>query len=80
MLVWKDSERSRRMLGYAETARWLEARLPKVHPTNVASFRERLAAARRWSGETLFDTLVEIIRVHGDGGEEADDGVELRLE
>jgi RNAse (barnase) inhibitor barstar len=59
VLVWKDSERSRRMLGYAETARWLEARLPKVHPTNVAGFRERLAAAGRWSGETLFDTLVD---------------------
>ncbi len=42
--------------------------------------RERLAAARRGRGETLFDTLVEIIRAHGDGGGEADDGVELRLE
>ncbi len=79
VLVWKEAERSRRMLGYAETARWLEARLSRVHPSNVARFRERLAAAQSGSGETLFDTLVEIIRDHGEGGDESEDGVELRL-
>ncbi len=36
--------------------------------------------ARAWGeGETLFDILVDIIRVHGAGGDEADDGVELVL-
>jgi RNAse (barnase) inhibitor barstar len=35
--------------------------------------------AREHLGETLFATLVEIIRVHGPGGAEATDGVELEL-
>jgi RNAse (barnase) inhibitor barstar len=30
-------------------------------------------------GEKLFDTLVEIIRDHGEGGTQADDKVELEL-
>ena len=37
-------------------------------------------ASRRRLGDKLFDTLVEIIRVHGPGGgEEEEDGVELIL-
>lgn len=30
-------------------------------------------------GARTFDSLVEIIRIHGEGGEEAQDGVELEL-
>jgi len=36
-------------------------------------------ASRRRLGDNLFDTLVEIIRTHGSGGEEEEDGVELIL-
>ncbi|KIG13422.1 ribonuclease inhibitor [Enhygromyxa salina] len=42
-----------------------------------ARSRERLGVGR--GGQQLFDTLVEIIRVHGPGGEEAEDGVDLEL-
>lgn len=35
--------------------------------------------AREHLGDRLFDTLVEIIREHGPGGAEAEDGVELDL-
>jgi hypothetical protein len=31
-------------------------------------------------GPTIFDWLLDIIAVHGHGGEEAKDGVELELE
>lgn len=41
-----------------------------------ASSRKYLGVRR---GEPLFDTLVEIIRTHGPGGEEAEDGVDLEL-
>ncbi len=37
------------------------------------------AAAQRGEGPTLFDILVEIIRSHGPGGDEADEGVLLEL-
>ena len=80
VLRWLNSERSRAVLGHAATARWYEANLKTCHPTNVLYVQDRLAAARRGEGPTLFDTIVEIIRVHGPGGDEAEDGVMLELE
>ncbi|MFZ5441047.1 MAG: barstar family protein [Myxococcota bacterium] len=65
-LRWLNAARSRRALGHDETARWLEARLPKVHPTNRDDFRQRLEEARAGRGETLFETLVDLIRRHDD--------------
>lgn len=79
VLRWVNSERSRTVLGHAATAAWLVERLASCHPSNVAQFKRDLAAARRGEGATLFDMLVEIIRAHGAGGDEADDGVELEL-
>jgi hypothetical protein len=38
-----------------------------------------LAAARQREGSTLFDWVVEIIRDHGPGGDEAEDNVRLEL-
>lgn len=35
--------------------------------------------AREHLGDRLFDTIVEIVREHGPGGAEAEDGVELEL-
>lgn len=80
VLRWTNSERSRRTLGYEETVRWLERKVERCHPTNVPVLRSELEAARAGRGPTLFDILVEIIEVHGEGGDEAEDRVELRLE
>jgi hypothetical protein len=38
-----------------------------------------LRRARQGAGPTVFDWLVEIIRIHGAGGAEQEDGVELVL-
>lgn len=78
-LRWINSARSRSALGYAATAQRLETLLATVHPTNLDWFQERLAAARRGEGPTLFDEIVEIIRSHGPGGAEAASGVVLEL-
>lgn len=80
VLRWSRSERSRKVLGYEATARWLERKLRRCHPDNTASVRAELEAAQAGRGPTLFDIRVEIIEVHGAGGEEEEDGVELRLE
>jgi hypothetical protein len=72
VLIWRNSEISRERLRYAETLRWLEERVHNCHPSNVAHFQDRILAAQRREGETLFDTLVAIIRDHDD--------IELRLE
>ena len=59
--------------------RCLERKLQTCHPQNVSYVTEDLAAARRGEGQTLFEIIVEIIRVHGPSGEEAEDAVELEL-
>ncbi len=79
VLRWLHSARSREVLGYAATVRHVEAKLRTCHPANVAHVQADLEAARRAEGQTLFDILVDIIRCHGPGGDEADDGVELVL-
>jgi RNAse (barnase) inhibitor barstar len=80
VLVWKNHELSRIRLGYAETVRQLGFHLDQCHPANFPSLRNELAMARRSTGTTVFDWLVEIIATHGQGGEEAEDGVELVLQ
>jgi hypothetical protein len=74
VLKWLHAERSREALGYPETAKRLEELLPQVHPTNRGTFERRLDRARRGEGPTPFDEIVEIIRIHGPGGAEAEDG------
>jgi len=79
VLRWRGAERSRRALGHEETARWLERGMSESSADHVAESRRRLLEAQQGQGETLFDTLVEIIRAHGANGPEAGDGVELEL-
>ena len=79
VLRWTNSQRSRAALGYEETVRWIERKIERCHPDNVPSFRSDLEAALAGRGQTLFGLLVEIIRSHGVGGDEAEDGVELHL-
>jgi hypothetical protein len=80
ILRWKNAAVSRKHLGYPETVRQLERRLTRCHPSNRRSVGEDLERARQGVGPTVFDWLIEIIQVHGVGGEEQVDGVELRLE
>jgi RNAse (barnase) inhibitor barstar len=78
-LRWLNAQRSRERLGFPETVSYLERKLHICHPQNSSYVAEDLAAARRGEGQTLFEILVEIVRTHGSGGEEAEDGVELEL-
>lgn len=77
---WKNHKVSKEQLGYAETARQLELRLQSCHPENRKSVSHDLKAAKAHSGPTVFDWVVEIVRVHGRGGKEEQDGVELILD
>ncbi len=79
VLLWLDSETSRAALGTPETVRYLERKVHTCHPANVPSIQEELAKARRGEEPSLFDTLVELIRDHGAGGTEEEDGVDLEL-
>ena len=59
---WVKAARSRERLGFPETVRWLEERLPEVHTSNRAEFARRLEHARHNRGETLFEALLDIFR------------------
>jgi uncharacterized protein (TIGR02996 family) len=80
VLRWKNSAVSRERLGYPETLRQVELRLARqgTDPRDVVG--GDLERARQGVGPTVFDELVEIIRVHGAGSWEEEDGVDLILE
>ena len=79
-LKWSNSAVSREKLGYPETVRQLEIRLGRCHPSNREDVRRMLSDARAGVGATVFDWLVEIIRDHCSGGEQAADNVCLVLD
>ncbi|MEM6483667.1 MAG: barstar family protein [Pseudomonadota bacterium] len=78
-IVWENASLSREALGYAETVRQLEKRLSTCHPKNASSVEVQIQKARSCTGPTVFDWIFEIIREHGKGGSESDDGVVLSL-
>jgi len=78
-LRWANFQRSREVLGYAETIRWLERKLQRCHPANVEFVKEEIERARRTEGPTVADIILGIIQIHGPGGVEEGDGVELEL-
>ena len=78
-LRWVNFLRSKEVLGYPETIRWLERRLQECHSLNDGLVKEQLERARRGEGPTLADTIIAIIKIHGPGGDEHEDGVELEL-
>lgn len=78
-LIWENSETSKRSLGYPEAVRHLQQRLESCHPSNRHSVEAQLRDAENYGGDTVFDWLVEIIRVHSTGGEEASDNIVLEL-
>ncbi|MFF8965624.1 barstar family protein [Streptomyces globisporus] len=67
VIEWRDHQVSRRHLGYPETARQLEIRLARCHPTNRLSVGADLAAAREERGATVFDWLVDIFEDRAPG-------------
>lgn len=80
ILRWKESEMARAFLGYPETIQQLKKRLAECHPDNVFHVAVELEKAKQGRGPTIFDWLEEIIREHGEGGEEAESNVHLVLD
>jgi RNAse (barnase) inhibitor barstar len=80
VLLWQNSDLSRQRLGYPETVRQLRLRLERCHPTARQLVRKKLRDAETNTGPTVFDWLVEILQVHGPGGSESQDRVQLLLE
>ena len=77
---WKNHGLSKQRLSYPETVRQLELRLERCHPENRDKVFGDLERARAQLGPTVFDWLTDIIRIHGRGGNEEQDGVDLLLD
>jgi RNAse (barnase) inhibitor barstar len=77
---WKNHKTSKERLGYGETARQLEMQLGHCHSTSRFLISKELENAKAHRGSTVFDWLVEIIRLHGRGAEEQEDAVDLLLQ
>jgi len=80
VLIWKNSIKSKRDLGYSETERGLEQLSETCLPDNQPDLLQYKEQARNRQGGTIFDWLIEILREHGPGGSEQEDGVILKLE
>jgi RNAse (barnase) inhibitor barstar len=80
VLRWKNHQISKQRLGFGETERQLTKRLRVCYPMNTEAVQEQLASAQQHIGSTVFEWLLEIIAIHGSGGEEEEDGVELVLQ
>jgi RNAse (barnase) inhibitor barstar len=79
-LKWSHSAVSREKLGYPETVKQLEIRLERCHASNREDVRRMLSDARAGVGATVFDWLVQIIRDHCSGGEQAEAKIRLVLD
>jgi len=77
---WRNHGTSKCRPGYPETVRQLKLRLERCHPSNRESVSQYLRDAAQEKDQTVFDWLVDIIRRHGRGGDEEQDGVELILD
>ena len=80
ILIWKNSNLSKKFLGYEETIKQLTKKLEKCHSNNVLSIQKEIDEAKHQIGPTVFDWLIEIIRDHCLGGGEEEDNAELILE
>ena len=78
-LRWINFQRSREVLGYPETIRWLESKIQHCHPDNIHIVKREIKAARCGEGPTVAQIITDILRIHGPGGAEEDDGIELEL-
>lgn len=61
VLLWKNSDLSRKRLDHSEIVRKLEGMLDSCHPSNRENVLQRIEVAKNGKGPTMFDWLVEII-------------------
>jgi RNAse (barnase) inhibitor barstar len=62
--TWLHSDKSRKDLGWKETAKYLRKKLTTCHPSNVESIKRDLELAKNSTGKTLFEIIVGIIEGH----------------
>lgn len=64
ILTWSGFEHSREALGTEATRQYLLDKVQPGSPFNKALFKEKLEKLEQGSGETYFETILEIIADH----------------
>lgn len=60
-IVWNNSQKSKRDLGYAEIIKYLEQKLKLCHPSNKEFVQNEIRDAQENKGNTLFQIIIDII-------------------
>lgn len=63
-IIWKDSEKSKKDLGFDLTKDFYENKIQIGKPYNVKLIQQKLDDLIEGKGQTLFEILVEIIEFH----------------
>ncbi|UOE39132.1 ribonuclease inhibitor [Chryseobacterium oryzae] len=63
-IIWKDSEKSKKDLGFDLTKEFYDNRIRIGKPFNVKLIQQKLDDLMEGKGQTLFEILVEIIEFH----------------
>ncbi len=64
VVVWHDHARSREVLGFETTQRWLLDKLAQPHAFDEARIMSDLDALRAGTGKTYFDLVLEVFAGH----------------
>lgn len=64
VVVWHDHARSREVLGFEATQRWLLDKLAQPHAYDEARIMSDLDALRAGTGKTYFDLVLEVFSDH----------------
>lgn len=60
-IIWRNSAKSRKDLGYSETIKKLYEKLENCHPSNEETVIKEVRNAKMNQGHTLFDEIEKII-------------------
>jgi len=63
-IIWKDSDKSKKDLGFELTKGFYEHKIRQGKPFNIDLAQEKLDGLIAGTGQTLFEILVEIIESH----------------
>lgn len=63
-ITWKDSEKSKRDLGFDLTKKFYENKIRIGKPFNIELIQQKLDDLIDGKGQTLFEILVEILKSH----------------
>jgi hypothetical protein len=63
-ITWKDSQKSKKDLGFDLTKEFYENKIRQGKPFNIELIQQKLDELIGGSGQTLFEILIEIIESH----------------